>query len=250
MKAIGGTHIGLVRSTNQDCYRIGSLLGKSLYVIVCDGMGGENGGSVASNMAAENIETALLKGAFPGMPETSLRSALICAVQGANSVVHEHSLTSPGLAGMGTTVIAAAASPGLLCLAFAGDSRVYSILDGKLTQLTRDHTVVQILLEKGEIAPEDAKNHPQRHYITRALGVLAELDTDYLEHTLSPGETVLLCTDGLYNYLSADEIIELCALAEQEEDVSPLINRANRNGGGDNITAVIVWQNGEGESNG
>jgi protein phosphatase len=171
VKAIGDTHIGMVRSANQDCFRIGSLFGQTRYVVVCDGMGGKNGGGIASRMAADSIETALLRAASGGMlPETSLRAALLCAVQGANSVVYEYAQQSPDLTGMGTTVIAAAVRSGLVCAAYAGDSRIYSVLEERLIQLTRDHTVVQVLLEKGEISPEDAKHHPQRHYITRALG--------------------------------------------------------------------------------
>jgi protein phosphatase len=246
VKAIGDTHIGMVRSANQDCFRIGSLFGQTNYVVVCDGMGGENGGGIASRMAADSIETALLRAASGGMPETSLRAALLCAVQGANSVVYEYAKRSPDLTGMGTTVIAAAVRSGLVCAAYAGDSRIYSVLDGRLVQLTRDHTVVQVLLEKGEISPEDAKHHPQRHYITRALGISAALDADYIEHPLRPEELILFCTDGLYNFLSPGELLELSVKARQRQDVSPLIDRANQNGGGDNVTAVLVWQSGEG----
>ena len=143
---------------------------------------------------------------------------------------------------MGTTIVAAVVLGATVYLLSAGDSRAYRYSKGEVSQLTRDHTVVQLLLERGEITPDEAKTHPQRHYITRALGVEPTLATDYMEYTLRPGELLLICSDGLYNYVGEQQLPSLLEECGRLGAVDPLIDAANRGGGGDNITAVVIAQ--------
>lgn len=245
MRIYGDTHIGEVRSTNQDSFRYRVISQELLYAVVCDGMGGENGGQVASQTAVEMIGNMLGRDIHPGIGKGEIKSVLECAVAGANAIVHDMARREPGLKGMGTTVAAVVVQESTAFILSAGDSRVYRYAEGKVSQLTRDHTVVQLLLERGEITEDEAKIHPQRHYITRALGVEPLLATDFMEYTLKEGESLLICSDGLYNYVSEKQMPGLLEECRRQESVEPLIDAANRGGGGDNITAVVIAQDRE-----
>lgn len=244
----GGTDTGLVRKANQDRFafhRVSDLFG---YAVLCDGMGGQNGGSVASQTAIDFVAATLLRDLRPDMGEVALRAVMNTAVAGANALVFDAATTDPNLAGMGTTLIVAVFTPGHVFVSYVGDSRVYHLGgDGAETQLTRDHTVVQLLLDIGEIDPEEAQHHPKRHYITRAVGVAPTVDADFLEHPFAPGDTVLLCSDGLYNYYEENTLAELLRQSVAAGSVDNLIGLANERGGGDNITAVVAYWEPDGE---
>lgn len=234
----GDTHVGQKRRTNQDAFLAEELDSKQL-LIVCDGMGGEKGGEQASGLALE-AATAMMRRDLKGLTdENGIRRVLECAGAAANSVVFDAAQADSTLAGMGTTLVAAVVLPNCAHFIHAGDSRAYLLRNDVLTQLTVDHTVVQVLIDRGEISQDDAKNHPQRHYITRAVGVAPQLSFDIFSIDLLPNDTILLCSDGLYNYISHEDICALTAIAVKCQSVAPLIDRANENGGGDNITAVI-----------
>lgn len=146
---------------------------------------------------------------------------------------------TPPCTAWGTTLVGAVVQEDSAHFLHAGDSRAYLLRDDLLTQLTVDHTVVQMLVDRGEISERDAKVHPQRHYITRAVGVGEQLRYDIFSIDLLPGDALLLCSDGLYNYLSHEDLCALAAVALRCGSAKPLIDRANENGGGDNITAVL-----------
>jgi protein phosphatase len=203
-------------------------------------MGGPAGGHVASQTAADFVKDMLERDLKPDMPEQSLRAVMLSAAAGANAMVYDAAKKDPELAGMGTTMILAVFSGEHIFAAHAGDSRIYRIEDGKAVRLTKDHTVVQMLLDIGEITEEEAKDHPKRHFITRAVGVGPAVDADFSEYPFLPGAPILICSDGLYNYVEEDTLPGLVARALGEKSAAPLIDLANEGGGGDNITAVIV----------
>ena len=239
IRIFGGTDQGKVRSTNQDAFAV-SVVGEGCaYAVLCDGMGGENGGHIASSRAVQIISQALDRSLR--QPAADLKAAMVSACSAANAVVHEMAAADESLRGMGTTVVAAAVRGDQLCVAHAGDSRAYlSTPDGGLERLTRDHSVVQLLMDSGEITEEEAASHPKRHYITRALGIEPELELEYLEREFPGGGRLLLCSDGLYNYAPPEEHLDLINTCASEQDVYLLIDEANKAGGPDNITAVIL----------
>lgn len=237
---IGGTDKGLVRKTNQDCYNIAVLTETLAYAVLCDGMGGENGGGVASEIATRFVSEALRKDLREGLGEPSLRSIIESAVAGANALVYAAAQRDPLLAGMGTTLIIAVFSGEHLYVGYVGDSRVYLTTPEEELRLTKDHTVVQMLLDIGEITEQDAVSHPKRHYITRAVGVSAGVEADFLEHKLTEDAIVLLCSDGMYNYLQPGTLHELLRGCLQAGSADALLELAKAGGGGDNITAIVA----------
>lgn len=249
MWTLGATHVGQKRHNNQDVF-CAEQLGESALAMVCDGMGGEQGGSVASTLALEAATAMIRRDLKDSMNEMAVRRVLECAGAAANSVVHEAALKDSALTGMGTTLVAAVVQKSCAHIIHAGDSRAYLLRDDLLVQLTVDHTVVQMLLDRGEISQSDVSSHPQRHYITRAVGVSPQLHYDIFSIDLQKNDTILLCSDGLYNYMSHEDICALTAISAKLRSAAPLIDRANANGGGDNITAVICCLEGEASAHG
>ena len=141
---------------------------------------------------------------------------------------------------MGTTVVLAVRNADTLYLSNVGDSRIYIVSDSGITQVTIDHSVVQIMLDRGEISPEEAKDHPKKNVITRALGVDPDVRIDYSQEQLNENDIVLLCTDGLTNYVDDETILEICRTEDKYKIADKLVELANENGGGDNITVVTV----------
>ena len=239
MRIVGATHAGVKRSNNQDTFLCGETDWGG-YLIVCDGMGGERGGNVASAIAAETFRDMLLRDVSAGMSGRQLRAVMTCAAAAANAAVFDAAKEDAQLTGMGTTLVAAVVFGGCAVIIHAGDSRAYLLREDVLTQLTTDHTFVQILVSRGDITRKAASEHPQRHYITRAVGVQPELEFDFTDCALLPGDCLLLCSDGLYNEVPEEELAALTAVAARLGSPEGLIRRANENGGGDNITAVLA----------
>lgn len=240
MIACGKTDVGRVRVSNQDAFCIHELSDGAILAVVCDGMGGANAGNVASEQAVNAISAFFKRSYRKGMNAGDVMHMLASAVLSANIEVYDMSLKSPDLKGMGTTVVAAVASPQYTVLAHVGDSRAY-MADGSVTQLTRDHSVVQSLIESGKLTPEEARVHPRKNVITRALGIEEEVMVDTAEYPpLNAGRSLLICTDGLSNYIETDEMKEIIDGNAPMRAVEVLVARANHNGGGDNITAVII----------
>ena len=239
MKLAGKTDVGRVRQENQDDYRAGELPGGAVWALVCDGMGGAKGGREASQGACNVIENFFQEqyaqcGA--GQEEPFLKKALLYA----NRFVFQKAAHEEALAGMGTTAVCALVRSGNVYLCHAGDSRAYLIRDGKLTQLTHDHSYVQELVDCGTITEEEAEHHPQKNIITKALGVDYRLEPEFTAAKLKREDRLLLCTDGLTNMVPVEEMEELLAQGTLYDLPDRLIEAANAHGGSDNITALLL----------
>ncbi len=240
LKLYSKSDVGLVRKSNEDACRSGVFSEHAAWAVVCDGMGGVNGGNVASSIAVEKIAASILSGYREGMDESSVRELMASAVACANGAVHEVAGSDSALTGMGTTVVAAIVCGGEAHVAHAGDSRAYLISNGTIRQLTTDHSMVQEMIEKGDLTAQQAKTHPQKNIITRALGVESSLRVDYSVTPFSQGDRLLICTDGLTNYLDADQILSLALKLDGGPLTERLIALAKEAGGSDNITVVIL----------
>ena len=239
MKLAGKTDVGRVRQENQDDYRAGELPGGAVWALVCDGMGGAKGGREASQGACNVIENFFQEqyaqcGA--GQEEPFLKKALLYA----NRFVFQKAAHEEALAGMGTTAVCALVRSGNVYLCHAGDSRAYLIRDGKLTQLTHDHSYVQELVDCGTITEEEAEHHPQKNIITKALGVDYRLEPEFTAAKIKREDRLLLCTDGLTNMVPVEEMEELLAQGTFYDLPDRLIEAANAHGGSDNITALLL----------
>ncbi len=240
MKIVAKTDTGLKRTNNQDSYAAGELPGSVAWAVVCDGMGGVAGGNLASSTAVKLISERISSSYRPGMSAGSIRNMLMSAISAANIEVYEMSRQNPELNGMGTTVVVSIVANETVYVAHAGDSRAYILSNNKLYQLTRDHSYVQEMVDSGKITPDEAREHPRKNLITRALGVSEELRIDFCEESITENDVLLMCTDGLTNFIETNEIYELTADGKFYEYAERLVNRANNNGGGDNITVVTV----------
>ena len=240
LKIVAKTDIGLRRSSNQDSYAAGELPGSVAWAVVCDGMGGAAGGNYASSTAVKLISERISASYRVGMGSNSIRNMLISAITAANVSVYDISKANEELSGMGTTVVAAIVSDGRAYVAHAGDSRAYILSDGNLRQITKDHSIVQEMVDRGRLTPDEAKDDPRKNIITRALGVSEELRIDFCEELIDEDDVLLICTDGLTNFIESNEICELTSDGNFYEYAERLVNRANENGGGDNITVVTV----------
>ena len=237
MRTFSITDVGMVRQVNQDyVYVTDRPLGilQNLFV-VADGMGGHQAGDYASKYTVEvlNRELALSEG-------EDIERCLVGAIKTANREIIKEASRDEHLKGMGTTVVAATISNQMMYFANVGDSRLY-LINQSIQQLTKDHSLVEEMVRLGGIKPEEAKHHPDKNIITRAIGVLPEVSADFFETVLVPGDTVLLCSDGLTNMVD-DTDIKRIVLGQRDivEKTQRLIDAANENGGKDNITVVLI----------
>lgn len=240
MKIVAKTDIGLKRESNQDSYAAGELPGSVAWAVVCDGMGGAAGGNFASSTAVKVISERITSLYRAGMSASSIRNMLTSAIAAANISVYDMSKAAPELAGMGTTVVVSIVADNTVYIAHAGDSRAYILSDGSLNQLTKDHSIVQEMIDHGTLTPDEAKVDPRKNIITRALGVDSELRIDFDIEDIGENDVLILCTDGLTNFVEPKEIYELTGDGKFYEYAERLVARANDNGGGDNITVVTV----------
>ncbi len=243
MKISAKTDIGQVRETNQDSYETGALPDGGAWAVVCDGMGGHAGGNVASGMAASSIAGHIKENYREGMGVSSVKYMLESAISTANAKILDKSLSDRELYGMGTTVVAVVASGNECVTAHVGDSRCYHISGGEINLVTKDHSLVQELLDSGVITEEEAEHHPRKNIITRALGISEEVAADFSFLTLKKDDILLLCTDGLSNCVSKEEILKCLSDAKDFNYSDILVETANENGGYDNITAVALVAN-------
>ncbi len=244
MKVFGKTDRGMIRSSNQDCFDCGVFEDGAVWAVVCDGMGGANGGDIASRQAVEVIRGALLGGYKPKCSQRHIKKLFGEAASAANRALLTMTKEQPALAGMGTTLVAAVVRGDTAFVAHAGDSRAY-IIDsesGSARQITKDHSVVQQLVDRGRISPEEARSHPHRNIITRAIGVGPDIETDFATHAVKASDRVLLCTDGLTGCVIDSDIAQLSGDTALEALPEKYIAAANENGGYDNITAVIIGE--------
>lgn len=240
MNLTGYSDAGKVRKSNQDAFAFGLFDDGSAWAVVCDGMGGANGGNVASRMAVDNLSASLKSGYRPNMSELSIKNLLDSAVSAANIRVYDKSKENKELNGMGTTVVAVLICGKTAYIAHAGDSRAYALSDGRLEQITRDHSIVQNMIEDGKLSADEARFHPRKNVITRALGVEESVSAEFTVTDLKSEGKMLICTDGLSNYVSLETLEEMLLKPYDESIAKKLIDVANSNGGGDNVTAVVI----------
>ena len=234
---VGASHIGKIRKDNQDSFLTRSLSDEVGFAVVCDGMGGANGGSVASRMAAETIAEVLTREYNGETEEEAIYRLLTRACETANAEVYRRSQRESELDGMDTTAVIALVCGQKAHILHVGDSRAYLLADA-FTQITNDHSMVQELVDSGEITAEAAKTHPQKNMITRAVGVEGFITCDCDTVPFEKGNILLLCTDGLTNMVSDEDIKNiLTAKADPER----LISAALTAGGRDNVTVVLVY---------
>ena len=251
MEIYSKTDIGKKRSSNQDAVA-GKIISEGLaWTVVCDGMGGASGGDIASNEAVEEI-SKVMGSINESMSKENILELMNKAVQAANTVVFNKSQSDESLHGMGTTVVLAVVSGSHLYVMHAGDSRAYLISGSEITQVGVDHSIVQEMVDSGEITSTEARNHTRKNIITRALGIgnLVELDCNTAD--LKPEDIVLVCSDGLSNHLEDDEICEIAKEKSLKTIAELLIDKCTSRGGKDNITVSLVrLQNGSkiGEKN-
>ncbi|MBR5774087.1 MAG: Stp1/IreP family PP2C-type Ser/Thr phosphatase [Clostridia bacterium] len=240
MKILGKTDIGRVRPTNQDCYCAGEHEAGMTWVVVCDGMGGPAGGNIASSTAAKVLSDNITLKYKKNMSRRSIKNLLLTAVNAANINVYDMSMSNDELAGMGTTAVAAIIEKGVAHIINIGDSRAYILNENGITQVTIDHSLVQQMVDCGKLTREEAKTHPHKNIITRAVGIKETVEADYFELELNKGDVLLLCTDGLTNNLSDEDIYAVISENKSNEFIDILVDRANENGGSDNITVVAA----------
>lgn len=240
MRLFGKTDRGKVRSTNQDVFYFEKLSENSCFGLVCDGMGGENGGQIASALAGETIKEMLIKNLREDLDDEEYKNIIVAAVSEGNVAVYDRSIRDEQYMGMGTTVVLAVVVKDKAYIAHVGDSRVYLLKDKELYQVTKDHSIVQTLLEQGKITPQEAIHHPQKNMITRAVGISRFVDIDFIEISTMEGASLLLCSDGLTNICTDEEIKEILLQTPPQDVCDTLVNRANEGGGTDNITTVYI----------
>lgn len=239
------TDPGQVRSNNEDSVSATPELG---LVVLADGMGGHLAGEVASGLAVElitqHVEQALDNSSEQDVePGQSIESYSVGhAVKLANSAIHEASQTQPECAGMGSTVVTALFHGNKMSVGHVGDSRLYRLRNGDLKQITLDHSVVQELLSRGLITPEEAKTSHNKNLVTRALGIEADVEVDVQEVEVEANDIYLLCSDGLSDVFSDDVILKMLLEknGDLEETAQYMVNEVNTNGGPDNISIILI----------
>ena len=235
----GSTHVGRIRKTNQDAFdRFDDANRGEILLVVADGMGGHRGGEVASAMAVGTLGKLFAEGDSDGDPATRIAAAL----ERANFEIHKLANKDRTLEGMGTTVVALLLrQDGPSFVAHVGDSRLYRLRGDEFESLTEDHSVIALMLRRGDITPQEAINHPKQNQLMRALGVWDEVEPDITPIDLQPGDSFLLCSDGLYGMLPDAELKALASRApDPHAGVAWMIDAANQAGGKDNVTAMIA----------
>ncbi len=242
MKIIGRTDIGYKRSENQDRYLAGKLSENCFFGFVCDGMGGVAGGSIASKIISENLEEFLYMNEFEKSFDDE--EVILNAIDKANSEIFSSAKLDEKLKGMGSTITGFTLIGDKCRVYNVGDSRTYVYRKGVLTQITEDHSIAYELYKNGSITKEEIATYPQKNYITRAVGVSSEVEVDMYTLTLEKDDIVIVVSDGLSNFVSVDDIINLIKLNENIFDLAQeLLQKALKNKASDNITVVTALYN-------
>ena len=237
MEVSSATSVGRIRPLNEDSYFVSEPdQSGTVLAIVADGMGGHNAGEVASGKAVGIVQKDVL-----GKCGKNAKDVLVKAVNDANREIYEMSVNARNLSGMGTTRTACVAEEHNVTAVQVGDSRLYLIRGEKITQITKDHSLVEMLLENGKITKEEARRHPQKNIITRAVGTDKTVEADIYEFRAEAGDIILLCSDGLVNMVEDEEILSVINLSETLNDAAnKLVAEAETAGGTDNITVILI----------
>ncbi len=235
------TDMGCVRSSNQDAYQVEELNRNTLLCVVCDGMGGAKSGNVASTLAVDVFTQEVKRSFTPGMDREKLEQMLRSAVKLANFTVFDQSQQFEEFTGMGTTLVAALIQGRDATFVNVGDSRAYQIDHDGIHQITVDHSLVQMMVDRGELTPEQARIYPGKNYITRAVGTEPVTQCDLFQRKLKRGDCLLLCSDGLVNMVDEQEILfEVVHGVNKQHCCEQLLTIAKNRGAPDNVTCVLV----------
>ena len=241
MEVWGATDVGKVRKQNQDYYRCSEIGTDQFAAVVCDGMGGAKSGDIASNLASDVFLQDVLHTAVPGMSQEEIVRMLVNAVRSANRAVYDQAGLSPEFSGMGTTLVAVFLQETDAYIVNIGDSRCYYIADGQIIQVTEDHSVVGMMVARGQITEEEARTHPNKNLITRAVGTESDVVCDCFYLSMDRGEKLVLCTDGLSNLITKDELRQLLTEGGSEADFcNRMIALTLERGAPDNVTVVLL----------
>ena len=241
MEYWGLSETGKVRSQNQDAYRIEELDRNTVLAAVCDGMGGAKSGNIASKLAIDVFTEEVLCSYKPSMTQEQIEQLLQNAVKLANFTVYDQARQFEDFAGMGTTLVAALITGKTATIVNVGDSRCYHITRSDIRRITVDHSLVQLMVDRGELTAEEARDYPGRNYITRAVGTEPTVESDLFAIRLDRGEALLLSTDGLHNEVDDQEILfEVVHGVNNDNCCRRLLDIADMRGSPDNVTCVLV----------
>ena len=241
MQYWGLTDPGCVREQNQDAFQLEQLDRHTLLCVVCDGMGGAKSGNVASSLAVDVFTQEIKRSWNPDMDEERLDQMLSGAVKLANFTVYDQAQQFEEFMGMGTTLVAALIHGKQVTFVNVGDSRGYCVDGDGIRQVTTDHSLVQMMVARGELTPERAKTYPGKNVITRAIGTEPVVDCDIFHKKLDKGDCVLLCTDGLSNMIDDQEILfEVAHGVDRKQCCARLLDIAKKRGAPDNVTSVLA----------
>ena len=241
MQFWGLTDTGCVRKQNQDAYQIQRLDRNTLLAVVCDGMGGAKSGNIASSLAIDVFVEEVRRCWVPSMDSERVDQMLKGAVKLANFTVYEQSHQIEEFDGMGTTLVAVLIRGKKVTVVNVGDSRAYLASEDGICQITRDHSLVQMMVDRGELTPEQAKSYPGKNYITQAVGTESMVMGDLYHLDVSKGDYLLLCSDGLSNLLDDQEILfEIVHGVKKQNCCKRLLDIAKTRGAPDNVTSVLI----------
>lgn len=240
MNTVGSSDIGKKRVRNEDSFRFGQCEDGVVWAVVCDGMGGAKGGQTASTIAADMVGSKIEKCYNKLMTDFSIENLLLSAITTANVSIYDRALSDESLEGMGTTIVSCVIKNNFACIAHVGDSRAYIISGGNIRQITRDHSLVQEMFDKGQLTKEQFEHHPNKNIITRALGINEEVDIDFDTVDVKSGDVLILCTDGLSGCVSDEDMLSTYLNCDFDRLASTYIGLANDHGGRDNITVVAI----------
>ncbi|MDP4093850.1 MAG: Stp1/IreP family PP2C-type Ser/Thr phosphatase [Bacillota bacterium] len=233
---------GKIREINEDSYNvIAGYPGIPVSFIIADGMGGHNSGEIASKMAVDSISSFILQYAERFVNEEVISEAIMEAVKKANEEIYTEAAQHKSNSGMGTTLTVAVINNKKIYIGHVGDSRAFLIRNNEMTLLTTDHTYIEELVKNGSITREEALSHPKKNVLVRAVGCEENINVDIYVYDIQEGDICLLCTDGLTNMLSENELLDIVKSSEDPEYIcKELVNNANIRGGEDNITVIVV----------
>jgi protein phosphatase len=235
----GKTDIGKKRLINQDAFAFGKEKDK-LWVVVCDGLGGENAGEVASKTAVAYASDFIKESIALTLDDNAVKQVVIESIKRANDAVLAKANEDSKFSGMSTTIVSMVLFNGILQAANVGDSRIYLISGGTAKQLTKDHSVVQVLLDSGQISPKEASKHPNKNCLVKVLGLKPKVIPSYACCEITADDKILICSDGLYSCVTKKEMIAVIEKCEIQKAVDELVNLALVRGGNDNITVVLA----------
>ena len=241
MQSWGLTDQGCVRKQNQDAYQIVQLDKNSMLCVVCDGMGGAKSGNIASSLAVDVFIQEVKRSWTPSMDQEKLNQMLRGAVKLANFTVFDQAQQFEEFDGMGTTLVAVLIRSRHATVVNVGDSRAYKIDKNGIRQVSRDHSLVQLMVDRGELSPEMARTYPGKNFITRAIGTEPMVECDLFHLEMAKGDFLLLCSDGLSNVMDEQEILfEVVHGVNKQHCCQRLLDIAKSRGAPDNVTSVLV----------